>query len=253
MGTSSATGSAANAISTRKAPLRPDRERRLQELPGWLWNPHVDRWKKDFRRLMDYVERHGDARTPSPTPSMATPSVVGSVTNAASAAMAPLTPTANTDSRTCPVGHGRHRRRPISATLVHLPSSSARLLRASCTYLARGSEIRRKPCLSCDDVSGPGWDRTSDLPRVKWKQLREKSVRAGQPVHTWSDWTHWKWWSDPLALFGRIALSRFTIRMRSVSVASIEYATVRRTSEPTVPSSPSPNLLSQGAAIPPPG
>ena len=44
--------------------MRPDRERRLQELPGWLWNPHVDRWEKDFRRLMDYVERHGDARTP---------------------------------------------------------------------------------------------------------------------------------------------------------------------------------------------
>ena len=57
------------------------------------------------------------------------------------------------------------------------------------------------PCLTCTNARGPGWDRTSDLPRVKWKQLREKSVRAGQPVHTWSDWTHWKWWSDPLALF----------------------------------------------------
>ena len=29
------------------------------------------------------------------------------------------------------------------------------------------AEVRVLGALACGDVSGPGWDRTSDLPRVK--------------------------------------------------------------------------------------
>jgi helicase associated protein len=44
--------------------LDPDRERRLQELPGWTWDPLADMWEEGFRRVSDYVKRHGDARVP---------------------------------------------------------------------------------------------------------------------------------------------------------------------------------------------
>ncbi|WP_211282065.1 Helicase associated domain protein [Mycobacterium noviomagense] len=43
-----------------------DRQRRLQELPGWTWDPRADMWEEGFRRLVGYVERHGDARVPKP-------------------------------------------------------------------------------------------------------------------------------------------------------------------------------------------
>ena len=45
-----------------KGTLDADRERRLQDLPGWTWDPFADQWEEGFRRLLDYVERHGDAR-----------------------------------------------------------------------------------------------------------------------------------------------------------------------------------------------
>ena len=47
-----------------KGTLDADRERRLQELPGWTWDTRVDQWEEGFNRLLDYVERHGDARVP---------------------------------------------------------------------------------------------------------------------------------------------------------------------------------------------
>jgi superfamily II DNA or RNA helicase len=45
-----------------KGALDGDRERRLQELPGWTWDTRADRWEDGFRRLLDYVEAYGDAR-----------------------------------------------------------------------------------------------------------------------------------------------------------------------------------------------
>ena len=47
-----------------KGTLDADRKRRLQELPGWTWDPYADQWEEGFSRLLDYVERHGDARVP---------------------------------------------------------------------------------------------------------------------------------------------------------------------------------------------
>ena len=44
--------------------LDADRERRLEELPGWTWDVRADQWEEGFRRLLDYVERNGDARVP---------------------------------------------------------------------------------------------------------------------------------------------------------------------------------------------
>jgi hypothetical protein len=44
--------------------LDADRERRLQELAGWTWDPRADKWEEGYRRLVEYVERHGDARVP---------------------------------------------------------------------------------------------------------------------------------------------------------------------------------------------
>ena len=47
-----------------KGVLDADRERRLQELPSWTWDPFADQWEEGFSRLVDYVERHGDVRVP---------------------------------------------------------------------------------------------------------------------------------------------------------------------------------------------
>ena len=47
-----------------RAPLTPTAQHRLQDLPGWTWEPKADQWEEGFSRLLDYVERHGDARVP---------------------------------------------------------------------------------------------------------------------------------------------------------------------------------------------
>jgi superfamily II DNA or RNA helicase len=51
-------------INHTKRMLEAARERRLQQLPGWAWDPRVDNWEEGFSRLRHYVERHGDARVP---------------------------------------------------------------------------------------------------------------------------------------------------------------------------------------------
>ena len=63
MATRSVRGSAGNAAHA-KGTLDADRQRRLQDLPGWTWDPYADKWEEGFRRLLDYVERHGHARVP---------------------------------------------------------------------------------------------------------------------------------------------------------------------------------------------
>ena len=42
-----------------------DRRHRLKELNGWTWDPNADKWEEGFRRLLDYVERNGDALVPA--------------------------------------------------------------------------------------------------------------------------------------------------------------------------------------------
>ncbi len=58
-------GSTRNAPNTTKATLHADRQHRLQDLPGWTWDPDADQWEEGFSRLLDYVERHGDAHVPA--------------------------------------------------------------------------------------------------------------------------------------------------------------------------------------------
>ena len=48
-----------------KGSLDSDRQHRLEQLPGWTWDPHADKWEEGFNRLMAYFEHYGDARVPS--------------------------------------------------------------------------------------------------------------------------------------------------------------------------------------------
>ena len=45
--------------------LPADRQRRLQELPGWTWDPKSDQWEVSYARLRDYVETHSDTPIPA--------------------------------------------------------------------------------------------------------------------------------------------------------------------------------------------
>jgi hypothetical protein len=47
-----------------KGTLNVDRERRLRELPGWMWNGRDAIWEEGFRKLLDYVEGNGDSLVP---------------------------------------------------------------------------------------------------------------------------------------------------------------------------------------------
>ncbi len=42
--------------------LDSDRQRRLEGLRGWTWDPYSDDWERGFRLLRDYVEQNGHAR-----------------------------------------------------------------------------------------------------------------------------------------------------------------------------------------------
>lgn len=48
--------------SRAKGDLDPERERRLQELPGWTWDTLAGRWEEGFAHLQKYVQENGDAR-----------------------------------------------------------------------------------------------------------------------------------------------------------------------------------------------
>src|SRR5206468_3375751 len=63
--------------------------------------------------------------------------------------------------------------------------------------------------------SGPGWDRTSDLPRVKWLAAQGISVSAGQRVAQRSNRTPWSTCSETLALFWPYSSDRRFERQRS--------------------------------------
>lgn len=46
-----------------KRTLNPERQRRLEEVPGWTWDPPLaDKWEEGFKHLADFVETHGHAR-----------------------------------------------------------------------------------------------------------------------------------------------------------------------------------------------
>ncbi|BBY41780.1 DEAD/DEAH box helicase [Mycolicibacterium celeriflavum] len=44
--------------------IDPERKRRLEEVPGWSWNPHTDSWERAFGLLEQYAAEHGNARPP---------------------------------------------------------------------------------------------------------------------------------------------------------------------------------------------
>ena len=48
----------------RRDKLTPEREAKLEELPGWVWNPHEARWQRSFEALERFVKREGHARVP---------------------------------------------------------------------------------------------------------------------------------------------------------------------------------------------
>ncbi|WP_163720926.1 DEAD/DEAH box helicase [Mycolicibacterium psychrotolerans] len=49
-----------------KGTLDPDRQRTLEQLPTWSWDPYGDEWDRRFDLLKHYVAEHGDARVPAP-------------------------------------------------------------------------------------------------------------------------------------------------------------------------------------------
>ncbi len=55
--------------------------------------------------------------------------------------------------------------------------------------------------LTCRFTGGPDWDRTSDLPRVKWTEHQVLSELPGQTGRITSHRTNWTGSSDPLARY----------------------------------------------------
>ena len=45
----------------REGTLSADRQRMLEELPGWSWEPQSAKWDAGFRHLLDYVAEYGNA------------------------------------------------------------------------------------------------------------------------------------------------------------------------------------------------
>lgn len=44
--------------------IDPARRCRLEEVPGWTWNPNADSWERAFQLLEQYAEANGNARVP---------------------------------------------------------------------------------------------------------------------------------------------------------------------------------------------
>ena len=48
----------------RRGILSEERQSRLEQLPGWVWDPHDDKWERSFRQLEGFVQANGHARVP---------------------------------------------------------------------------------------------------------------------------------------------------------------------------------------------
>ncbi len=47
-----------------KGTLSVERQCRLEELPGWSWDPGADAWEEHFVQVLDYVKKYGTSRVP---------------------------------------------------------------------------------------------------------------------------------------------------------------------------------------------
>ncbi|AQT81508.1 helicase [Mycolicibacterium litorale] len=47
-----------------KATLSEERQRRLESLPGWSWDPLADAWEERYSQLLEYVKEYGTSRVP---------------------------------------------------------------------------------------------------------------------------------------------------------------------------------------------
>jgi hypothetical protein len=48
-----------------KGTLDPKRQRALEELPTWSWDPYAEEWERRFNLLKRYVDEYNDARVPA--------------------------------------------------------------------------------------------------------------------------------------------------------------------------------------------
>lgn len=53
-----------NRAERRQGILSATRVAQLETFPGWLWDPLADQWERNFRTLVDFVDRVGHARVP---------------------------------------------------------------------------------------------------------------------------------------------------------------------------------------------
>jgi len=51
-------------VSYTKGKLPPERVRRLEKVPGWVWNPADAAWEANYTKLLDYVRANSSARVP---------------------------------------------------------------------------------------------------------------------------------------------------------------------------------------------
>jgi superfamily II DNA or RNA helicase len=45
--------------------LSRDREERLEQLPGWTWDPYAELWEEGFQRVQEYIRINGHGRVPT--------------------------------------------------------------------------------------------------------------------------------------------------------------------------------------------
>ena len=59
-----ARGSKPSGRSIAKGTLESDRQRRLESLAGWTWDPYHYQWETGFALLVKYVRIHENSRVP---------------------------------------------------------------------------------------------------------------------------------------------------------------------------------------------
>jgi superfamily II DNA or RNA helicase len=55
---------AAQRSNYTKGVIKPDQQRKLEELPGWVWNALEARWEEGFRFVSEYIVEHQSANVP---------------------------------------------------------------------------------------------------------------------------------------------------------------------------------------------
>ena len=135
--------------------IDPERKRRLEDVPGWTWKPHIDSWERAFRLLEQYAEATGNTRVPDSYKVEDFRLGAGSVSNEVHTGRETSPPSVSAGLKAFRAGFGTTAQRIGRRAWRNLSTSSETRGIALFLNASRSTVIRSAPGSPANDVTTP--------------------------------------------------------------------------------------------------